>query len=460
MKLEVIILAAGKGTRMHSQRPKVLHEIAGRAMLSHVLDCATAIAPERIHIVIGHGADAVREHVMQQSPAEHRFNWVVQEEQLGTGHAVTEALSHVGADAHVLVLYGDVPLIQPETISRLAQETATNSLALLTATLEAPDGYGRIVRDSQAEVVGIVEDRDATDAEREIREINTGFMAAQARPLGAWLQRLDNRNAKQEFYLTDIVGMAAGEGAAVCAVPVTSNWEITGVNARTDLARIERIYQERTAHQLMETGLTLKDPARFDLRGSLDFGRDCEIDINVVLEGSVVMGDDVCVGPNCLIRNCVIGSGVTIHANSVLDAARIGDRCSIGPFARVRPDTALAEDARVGNFVEVKKSNVGRGSKINHLAYVGDSEVGSNVNIGAGVITCNYDGANKHRTVIGDDVFIGSDCQLVAPVTIGAGATIGAGSTINRDAPEGKLTLTRVTQKTIQKWKRPTKKSS
>ncbi len=453
MKLEVIILAAGQGTRMRSALPKVLHELGGRPLLAHVLASARQLAPAAIHVVYGHGGGEVRARFTHEA-----VNWVAQAQQQGTAHAVMQALPAVGDDALVLVLYGDVPLVEPGTLRALIEAADGRRLALLAVELADPSGYGRIVRASDGAVARIVEERDASAAERALREVHSGLLAAPAASLRRWLARVEADNAKGEYYLTDIVALARAEGSEVVARQAGAADEVRGVNSKTDLAALERAYQLRQASALTERGVTLRDPARFDLRGELEVGRDVVIDVNVVLEGRVVLADGVAIGPNNLIRDAAIGANTQILANCVIEAARIGRDCRIGPFARLRPGPQLADRVHVGNFVEIKKSEIGTGSKINHLSYVGDSIVGREVNIGAGTITCNYDGANKHQTIIGDGAFIGSDTQLVAPVTIGAGATIGAGSTITKDAPAGMLTLSRAQQVTRSAWKRPVKK--
>jgi bifunctional UDP-N-acetylglucosamine pyrophosphorylase/glucosamine-1-phosphate N-acetyltransferase len=448
--MNVVILAAGHGKRMRSEIPKVLHSLAGRPLLSHVVDTAKSLSPAAIVVVYGHGGDAVREAI-----ADPALGWVKQEPQLGTGHAVQQALPKLDGDAATLVLYGDVPLIRKETLERLGA-AAGEGLGLLTVELEDPKGYGRIVR-SRGRVARIVEERDASDKERAIREVNTGILVAPTKKLKAWLGRLGNDNAQKEYYLTDIVRFAVDDEVPVSAVAAESAWEVLGVNSRAQLAELERMHQRNLAGALMEQGVTLADPARCDVRGSLACGRDVAIDVNCVFEGKVELGDRVSVGANCVLKNVVVAAGTRIEPFCHIEGARIGSDCRLGPYARIRPGTELAEDVHVGNFVEVKASRVGRGSKANHLAYVGDSEVGKNVNIGAGTITCNYDGANKHRTIIEDDVFIGSDTQLVAPVRVGRGATLGAGTTLTKDAPPGELTISRARQSTIPGWKRPAK---
>lgn len=455
MGLNVIILAAGEGTRMRSSRPKVLHCLAGRPLLEHVVDTARAVEAGRIFVVYGHGGDNVRTELAHLSA-----EWVEQPDRLGTGHAVQQVVPHIDPADTVLVLYGDVPLIRPDTLRRLVDSAQASGLSLITARVKQPQGYGRIVRDEQGRIARIVEEKDANGAELEIDEVNSGIMAFRADRLARWLSGLGNDNAQGEYYLTDVVALAVAEGIEVgCTAPEAAD-EILGVNNRSQLAALERRYQQRQAERLMLEGVTLLDPARFDLRGELTAGRDVTIDVNVVLAGRVVLGDGVTVGPNTVIRDAVVADDVAIDANCVIENADIGPRCRIGPFSRIRPETALAEGVHVGNFVEIKKASVGAGTKINHLSYIGDASLGSDVNIGAGTITCNYDGANKHRTEIGDRAFIGSDTQLVAPVKVGAGATIGAGSTITHDAPAEELTLSRAPQQTRSGWKRPSKRQS
>lgn len=453
MELHVVILAAGQGTRMKSDLPKVLHPLAGRPLLRHVIEAARALEPAAIHVVHGHGGDRVRAAL-----SDAGVNWIEQAEQLGTGHAVAQALPAIPDPARVLVLYGDVPLIGSATLSRLVEAAGDEGLGLLTAELPDPAGYGRILRDGEGAVIGIIEHKDATPEQHAIREINTGFLAVGSVRLRDWIGRLDNRNAQGEYYLTDIIGMAAADHVPVRAVHPGALHEILGVNDRRQLAELERIHQRLQAEALLLAGVSLADPARFDLRGTLDHGRDISIDINCILEGSVILGDRVRIGPGCLLRNVEIADDVEILANCVIEDAVIGAGSRIGPFARIRPETRLDREVHIGNFVEIKKSDIGAGSKVNHLSYIGDTTIGRGVNVGAGTITCNYDGANKHRTVIEDEAFIGSDTQLVAPVTVGRGATLGAGTTLTRDAPPGELTLSRSPQKTIKGWQRPVKK--
>jgi bifunctional UDP-N-acetylglucosamine pyrophosphorylase/glucosamine-1-phosphate N-acetyltransferase len=448
MTLEVIVLAAGLGKRMRSDLPKVLHALAGRPLLAHVLDSARALSPRRILVVHGHGAEKVREAFAGADGVD----WVLQSEQLGTGHAVQQAAARLSADADVLILYGDVPLVRSDTLKRLL-DASKHGLALLTAELADPAGYGRIVRDASGRVAKIVEQKDASPAQAALREINAGFYALSARRLMAWLPRLKNDNAQKEYYLTDIVRLATAEGVPAVAVKVDDPWEVAGVNSKKELATLERVVQARYAERLLETGATLADPARIDVRGTVECGRDVAIDVNCIFEGRVRLGDGVRIGPNCVLRDVSIGAGTEVKAFSQLEEADVGAGCRIGPYARLRPGTSLAEDVHIGNFVEVKASRFGKGSKANHLAYVGDSEVGSRVNIGAGTITCNYDGVSKHRTIIEDECFIGSDATLVAPVRIARGSYIGAGSTISKDTPAGQLTVARAKQVSIPSWK-------
>lgn len=452
--LEVIVLAAGKGTRMYSSLPKVLHEIGGEPLLAHVIQVAHQVEADAIHVVYGHGGDAVRKRF-----PDSQINWVEQVEQLGTGHAVAQAMPSVSDDAIVLVLYGDVPLIQAETLRTLVTAASADAaLALLTAQLDEPGAYGRIVRSNQGSVMEIVEMKDANPGQLAINEVNTGFMAAPARLMRQWLDRLDNDNRQNEYYLTDVAGMAVEDGIEIVTAQPAVETEIFGINNKSELALLERVYQRMAAERYMELGATIIDPARFDVRGSIRLGRDVVFDVNVICEGEVRLGDNVRVGPNVCLKNVSIGAGTTILANSVIEEADIGSGCNIGPFARIRPGTTLADRARIGNFVEIKKSDIGEGSKVNHLTYIGDSAVGKNVNIGAGVITANYDGANKHRTVIGDGASIGANDVLVAPVEVGANATIGAGTVLRKNAPAGELTLGMTREKTLKGWKRPKKK--
>ena len=437
---------------MYSDRPKVLHTLAGRSLLEHVYQTAVSISYRQIYIVYGHGGEEV-----PNSLPNSDVIWVKQEEQLGTGHAVQQAISDIPADDDLLILYGDVPLITEETLTTLVASCQQSGLALLSAYVDDPRGYGRIVRDDIGNVTAIIEEKDASDEERRICEINTGFMAITCDRLSTWLDSLENDNSQNEFYLTDVVEKAVAENITVNSVLADSSIEIKGINNRAQLADAERYYQLIQAHHLMQQGVSLLDPARFDLRGELEIGRDNTIDINVVIEGRVKLGNQVSVGANCYLKDAIIGDGVTIKPNSMIDNAVIGNHCQIGPFARLRPETALDDNVHIGNFVELKKTEVGQASKINHLSYVGDSHIGQDTNIGAGAITCNYDGANKHQTVIGDSVFVGSDVQLVAPVKIDNGATIAAGTTVTKDVAEDELAISRNSQKTVSNWKRPGK---
>ena len=454
-QLEVIILAAGKGSRMCSTLPKVLHTLAGRPLLQHVVERGLQLKSKKTHVVYGHGGNAVPEALDQFA-----IDWVEQREQLGTGHAVEQVMPHVDDQSTVLILYGDVPLIKLDTLKQLIEMSNGAKLALLTLNLDDPQGYGRIVRNSDRAIEAIVEEKDATEAQRAICEVNSGIMALPAKQLKGWLSQLESNNAQGEFYLTDVIAMAVADGIEVTGLVIDDSYQVAGINTRSQLAALERHYQSQQAEQLMEQGVTLCDPARIDIRGELglqiNIAADVSIDINVILEGEVDIGSDSSIGAHCVLRNVKIGRGVNIEPMSHIEDAVIGDHCSVGPFARIRPGTHMHSGAKVGNFVEVKKSEIGEGSKVSHLSYIGDTTMGNNVNIGAGTITCNYDGVNKHQTTIGDNAFIGSDTQLIAPVTVGAGATIGAGSSISRDAPDEQLTLTRTQQKSI-KWKRPVK---
>lgn len=450
--LSVVILAAGKGTRMYSDLPKVLHPIAGKPMVKHVIDTVKHLNARQINLIYGHGADLLKERL-----ADEPVNWVFQAEQLGTGHAMQQAAPFFADDENIMMLYGDTPLIQQSTLERLIAQKPENGIALLTVKLENPTGYGRIIRENGS-VVAIVEQKDASAEQLKIQEINTGVMVASGASFKKWLGNLNNNNAQGEYYITDVIAMANEDGFQVQAVQADEFMEVEGVNNRLQLAALERFYQKKQAEKLLLAGVTLIDPSRFDVRGTVEHGKDVSIDVNVILEGDVKLGNNVKIGAGCVLKNVTVGDNVEIKPYSVLEDAVIGEKSAIGPFSRLRPGTQLAEGAHVGNFVEIKNAQVGKGSKVNHLTYVGDAEVGSNVNIGAGVITCNYDGANKFKTIIGDDVFVGSDSQLVAPVEIANGATIGAGSTITKNVAEGELVITRVAQKHIQGWQRPTKK--
>jgi bifunctional UDP-N-acetylglucosamine pyrophosphorylase/glucosamine-1-phosphate N-acetyltransferase len=449
--LNVVILAAGQGKRMHSDLPKVLHPIAGKPLLGHVIDTARSLGAARICVVYGHGGETVR----QAFPATD-LQWARQEPQLGTGHAVLQALPHLDPALPTLVLYGDVPLTRADTLRRLIAAAGPEALALLTVEMANPHGYGRIVR-LHGQIVRIVEEKDADDAERAIHEVNTGILVAPTAALQRWLPNLGNRNAQGEYYLTDCVALAVADGLAVKAAHPEQGWEVDGINSKVQLAALERTHQRNLAHALLEAGVQLADPERIDVRGELVCGRDVSIDVNVVFEGRVVLEDGVSIGAQCVLKNCSVKAGARIHPFCHIEDAVVGAKSIIGPYARLRPGTELGEDVHIGNFVEIKNSSIAAHSKANHLAYVGDATVGSRVNVGAGTITCNYDGANKFRTVIEDDVFIGSDTQLVAPVTVGRGATLGAGTTLTKDAPPDQLTVSRAKQLSVPGWKRPVK---
>ena len=451
MRFQVVILAAGQGKRMNSDLPKVLHPLAGKSLLGHVVDTARELASERICVVHGHGGDRVKAALSGDD-----LSFALQMPQLGTGHALQQAVPHLTKAPVTLVLYGDVPLVRVATLRTLL-DAARKGVAVLTAELPDPTGYGRILRNKAKRVTGIVEQKDATAAQRKIREINTGIMALPTAKLAQWLPKLQNRNAQKEYYLTDVIALAVKDRLPVTGVRAEDAGETEGVNSRVQLARLERAYQQRLAAQLLEAGVTLVDPQRFDQRGTLQCGRDVQIDVNCVFEGTVTLADGVSIGPNCVIKDVAVGAGTRIEPFCHLDGAQIGRGCRIGPYARIRPGARLAADVHIGNFVEIKASEMGDGSKANHLAYVGDSTVGRNVNIGAGTITCNYDGANKHRTVIEDDVHIGSDVQLVAPVRVARGVTVGAGTTVWKDTPEGGLIINPKAQEHRAGWQRPRK---
>ena len=451
MSLEIVILAAGQGTRMRSALPKVLHPIAGNSMLGHVIHSARQLDPQRIHVVIGHGADVVRERL-----AADDLNFVLQDKQLGTGHATAQAVPFITADT-VLILYGDVPLIEVETLQRLLKHVVPGQMGLLTVELDDPTGYGRIVRSADGKVAAIVEHKDASEAQRAITEGNTGILAVPANRLADWMSRLSNNNAQGEYYLTDVIEMAVSDGLVVATEQPLDPMEVQGANDRKQLAELERHYQLRAGRRLMTQGVTLRDPARFDVRGEVTVGRDVLIDVNVILEGNVVIEDDVVIGPNCVIKDSTLRKGVVIKANSHIEGAILGEGSDAGPFARLRPGTVLEARAHVGNFVELKNAHMGEGAKAGHLTYLGDAEIGARTNIGAGTITCNYDGANKWKTVLGADVFIGSNNSLVAPVDISNGATTAAGSTITQNVDNAQLAVGRARQKNIDGWKRPEK---
>ncbi len=452
--LNVVVLAAGKGARMHSALPKVLHPLAGRPLLAHVLDKAAGLKADRSIVVYGHGGEAVPSAFVDSGAA-----FVRQEPQLGTGHAVQQALPHLLPGGQTLILYGDVPLTRGETLRTLV-DAANDRLALLTALLDDPTGYGRIVRDKRGAIRRIVEEKDADARQKMIREVNVGILCAPTDGWAKWLPKLGNDNAQKEFYLTDVIALAIASGMRVESRQAAETWEILGVNSKDQLARLERVYQLEQAMRLMKAGVTIADPWRFDLRGDLACGHDVSIDVNCVFEGSVKLGHGVRIGAGCVLKNVEAGDGTEFLPYCHVDGASFGSNCRIGPFARMRPGTSLSDEVHVGNFVELKATVMGKASKANHLAYLGDTTTGSKVNIGAGTIACNYDGANKHRTVIEDDAFIGSDTQLVAPVTVGRGATLGAGTTLTSDAPPGELTISRARQTTIAGWKRPAKKST
>ena len=449
--MNVVILAAGMGKRMQSDLPKVLHPLAGKPLLAHVIDTARSLKPAACCVIYGHGGDAVPTRL-----AADDLQFVLQQPQLGTGHAVMQAIPHLQDDQPTLVLYGDVPLTDAGTLQALIRQAGKEKLAVLTVELDDPTGYCRIVREA-GRIVRIVEQKDASDTERTIREVNTGILVAPTRELKSWLTKLSNNNAQGEYYLTDIIAQAVSEGIPVESAQPAFVWETLGVNSKVQLAELERIHQRNVAHQLLEQGVTLADPARIDVRGELVCGRDVSIDVGCVFEGRVELADGATIGAHCVISNARIGKAAVIKAFSHIDEAVVGEASHIGPYARLRPGTELGADTHVGNFVEIKNSQLGAHSKANHLAYIGDATVGSRVNIGAGTITCNYDGANKHRTIIEDDAFIGSDTQLVAPVTVGKGATLGAGTTLTKDAPADSLTVSRAKQTSITGWRRPVK---
>ncbi len=452
MGLCIVILAAGQGTRMYSDKPKVLHTLAGKSLLEHVYQTAMVLSHRDIYVVYGHGGDQVPNALQ-----DFQVNWVEQEEQLGTGHAVQQVLPDIPDVDNVLILYGDVPLITEESLNTLVDAAATTGFSLLTTHLEDPHGYGRIIRDEDSNIVAIVEEKDATEEQKRIFEINTGFMVVKADLLKRWVNSLGNDNKQNEYYLTDIVAKAVADNVVIAPVLAESNIEVKGINNRSQLAEAERYFQLVQAHHLMHRGVGLNDPARFDLRGELEIGRDNEIDINVVIEGRVKLGNNVTIGANCYLKDTIIADNVNVLPNTMIDNAVIGSGCNIGPFARIRPDTTLDDDVHIGNFVELKKTDIGKGSKVNHLTYLGDSHIGTETNIGAGTITCNYDGAFKHQTIIGDNVFVGSDVQLIAPVKVNNGATIAAGTTVTKDVAEDELAISRTEQKTIPKWQRPKK---
>lgn len=452
--LQVIILAAGKGTRMYSSKPKVLHQIAGKTLVQHVVETAKELRADSVCMVYGHEG----KQVQQQLSAE-AVSWHEQKEQLGTGHAVLQTIAEIKDSANVLILYGDVPLLKVSTLKKLLQAKNNNSIALLTACLDEPSGYGRIVRNKKNNTVEkIIEEKDADEETKMIKEINSGVMVVKGNKLKKWLSEIGNDNSQGEYYLTDLIELAVKEGEIVTTHIIEDNKEIEGVNNKIQLAELERVYQKRQAIDLMTRGVTLKDPARFDLRGTVEIGQDVSIDVNVILQGECKIGNNVTIGANSVLKDAVIADNVVILENCIIEQSQIDNGCTIGPFARLRPESTLDENVKVGNFVEIKKAHIAKGSKVNHLSYIGDTEMGENVNVGAGTITCNYDGANKHLTRIGDNAFIGSNTALVAPIEIGKNATIGAGSTLGKNAEEDKLTFTRAPQKSLSGWKRPVKK--
>ncbi len=451
MSLSVVILAAGKGTRMKSHLPKVLHPIANKPMVQHIIDTVTSLGAENIHLIYGHGGDQLKDTL-----SHNNLSWCLQAEQLGTGHAVQQAAPHIKDDEDVLILVGDAPLIKPSTLKQLVEVKQTADLALLTVNLDDPTGMGRIIRDGD-QVKAIVEHKDATDEQRQISEINTGMMIMGGADLKRWLSALKSDNAQGEFYLTDVIEMASNEGRVIKASQPDSAIEVEGINNRKQLAMIERAYQVNKANELLLEGLYILDPNRFDLRGSIEFGQDCVIDVNAIVQGAVKLGNGVKIGPNCQLIDCEIGDDTVVEANSVIEQAQVEKNCTIGPFGRLRPGAVMKDGAKVGNFVEMKKSTLGKGSKANHLSYLGDTQVGEGANIGAGTITCNYDGVNKFKTVIGDGAFIGSNSSLVAPAHIGINATVGAGSTITKEVEDDQLAIARGKQKNISGWQRPQK---
>lgn len=450
MSISVVVLAAGKGTRMKSARTKVLHKLAGKPLLQHVVDTAEMLTPRCITVVYGHDGDAVRSEVLAES-----LGWVEQKDQKGTGHAVAQALPCINEEERVLILYGDVPLISESSLHRLVELCPQEGVSVLTVKMQEPTGYGRIIRDDNGNVVGIVEQKDASAAQLQINEVNTGILCVTGSLLHKWLPQLGNNNAQGEYYLTDIIALAAEEGYPVFACHPGAINEVEGVNDRKQLARLERAFQLQIAEALMDGGVTLHDPSRLDVRGNVTVGTDVEIDVNVVLEGTVSIGTGTVIGPNCVLKDCTLGENSLIKANTVIENSVLAKDCVVGPFARIRPNTVLAEGVKIGNFVETKKSNIGKGSKVSHLSYIGDTEIGEYANVGAGTITCNYDGVNKFKTEIGDGAFIGSNTSLIAPVKVGRNATTGAGSAISKDIADNQLSVARGKQRNIEGWERP-----
>ncbi|WP_133471721.1 bifunctional UDP-N-acetylglucosamine diphosphorylase/glucosamine-1-phosphate N-acetyltransferase GlmU [Paraglaciecola marina] len=452
MAFSVVVLAAGKGTRMKSSLPKVLHPIGGKAMVQHIIDTVNELGATNIHLVYGHGAEQLKAQL-----SHNKLSWCLQAEQLGTGHAVQQAAPYISDEEDVLILVGDAPLIKPSTLQQLISIKQKADLALLTVHLENPTGMGRIIREGE-QVTAIVEHKDASEAQKQITEINTGMMIMAGSDLKRWLSNLNSNNAQGEFYLTDVIAMAAAEGKTIKASHPSSAIEVEGINNRMQLANIERAFQFEQAQQIMAKGVSLADPHRFDLRGELTLGQDINIDINAVIKGKVSIGSNVNIGPNCVLIDCEIANGACIEANSIIEQAQVGENCSVGPFARLRPGAVMAEKSKVGNFVEMKKTTLGKGSKANHFTYLGDTQVGEGANIGAGTITCNYDGVNKFKTIIGDGAFVGSNSSLVAPANIGKNATVGAGSVITKEVADNELALSRAKQRNLSNWERPIKK--
>ena len=471
MRLDVVILAAGKGTRMNSNLPKVMHKIAGKPMIEHVVDCASSLGTEHIHLVVGHGADVIKRHFLGDDSHEgyvsyeglkgSELSFVSQDNQLGTGHAVQQAMPNIPArsvEDRVLVLYGDVPLVSKDTLKELIDTSATAPLGVLTLFTQNPEGLGRIIRDDSHQLRAIVEERDASEEQKGINEVNSGILVSSAIELKDWLSRLSNDNAQSEYYLTDIIAMAVADGHVVESLTTGDEYEVQGVNDKLQLCMLERHFQMIQAQALLATGVTVMDPTRVDIRGDISYGRDLTIDVNVVLEGQIKLGNNVSIGANCLIKDATLGDDVTLLPGTIIDGAVIGNAATIGPYARLRPGTVLADSVKIGNFVETKKAVMGNGSKANHLAYIGDATIGADVNIGAGTIFCNYDGVNKHTTTLGDNVFVGSNSVLVAPVELENGVFVAAGSVINRAVPSDNLAVGRAKQRNVTGWKRPAKK--
>lgn len=455
-QLHIVILGAGKGTRMNSMLPKVLQKLAGRPLLEHIIDTSLQLNPKQIHVIYGYGGELVKKNIAKNY--QYIINWVEQKAQLGTGHAVQQVLPYLPEDAQVLILYGDAPLVSLQTLQKLLQTLNSHDVTVLTAIINNPSGYGRIIRNNDANnITAIIEDKDASAVEKNICEINSGIIATNTNILHKYLPKIQPRNQQGEYYLTDVISLAIAGNNKVTTITTNNELEIIGVNTKTQLAQLERSYQQQLAQQLMEQGVTVIDPQRLDIRGKTDIKEDVTLDVNVILEGEISIGVNSTIGANCYLKNVIIGSNVEIRPNCVIEGAVIENNCIIGPFARIRPHSNLAQGSHVGNFVEIKNSSLGQGTKANHLSYVGDATVGNVVNIGAGTITCNYDGANKYNTIIGDGAFIGSGCELIAPIKIGHHATIGAGSTLSFDAPSDKLTVARSKQTVIDDWQRPTK---